>query len=408
MDKIRILLLVIFPRVEQRIKTLLNSIAGVEIIDEDVNDAEAAIDVIFREKPDVVLLENDFPGQDGFYLTELIRKEVPLTQIVILSEISSAEAVRQAMRAGACDYLSYKTVTLEELTAALEHAHSLSREEKSKRRFTSEESRLAAKKQEKKQRARIITFYSPKGGTGVSTIIANLAYALQKGGRKILIVDGDLQYGDIAVLYNQFTNRTLADIADKVDSIDADMINSVLVKTSVDILPAPNEPEQAVQITGQGFTKLLKFVSLLDYDIVLVNTSSYITDPCFSALETADIIVLVTVQEIAAVRATRSFITLVEHIDIGKNKLDLVLNRFDPDSSLTPQSISKSLNHNIALTLPADATTATNAANLGKPFVAESPSASISKGINALADHLKNLLSKLEPVANEETKETSA
>lgn len=408
MEKIRILLLVIFPRVEQRIKTLLNSIAGVEIIDEDVNDAEAAIDVIFREKPDVVLMENDFPGQDGFYLTELIRKETPLTQVVILSEISSAEAVRQAMRAGACDYLSYKTVTLEELTAALEHAQSLSREEKAKRRFATDESRLATKKAEKKQRARIITFYSPKGGTGVSTIIANLAYVMKKAGQKVLIVDGDLQYGDIALLYNQFSNRTLADIAEKVDSMDAEMIDGVLVKAAVDILPAPNEPERAVQITGQGFTKLLKFLAMLDYDVLLVNTSSYITDPCFSALEIADIIVLVTVQEIAAVRATRAFINLMGQIDLDKSKLAIILNRFEPESSLTPQSISKSLGHNIAMTLPADAITTTNAANLGKPFVAENPGLPISKGINTLAEHIKTLLSKMASAGFDDSKDATA
>src|SRR5512143_2023561 len=147
MDRIRVLLLAIFPRVEQRIKTLLGSIPSAELIDADVNNAEAAVEVILQTKPDVVLLENDFPGMDGFYLTEIIRRESPFTQIIILSEISSADAVRQAMRAGACDYLSYKSVTAEELGSAIDRAGRLSQEERSKTRYAfADEEKVVVKK----------------------------------------------------------------------------------------------------------------------------------------------------------------------------------------------------------------------------------------------------------------------
>jgi pilus assembly protein CpaE len=406
MENIRVLLLAIFPRVEQRIRTLLNSIPTVELISGDINNAEAALEVVFTEKPDIILLENDFPGMDGAYLTQLIRKELPATQIIVLSEISSAEAVRQAMRAGACEYLSYKTVSLEELSAAIDHAYSLYKQERLKRKMSSDDGHAIAKKG-KRQRARIVTFYSPKGGTGVSTIIVNLAHTLQKGGKKVLIIDGDLQYGDIALLNKELVTRTIADIADKSNALDDDIFKNVLIFTRPDILPAPSQPDQAVRITGPAFEKIINHVAMMEYDIILINTSSYITDPCFIALELADVIYLVVIQDISSVRATRSFLNLTHEIDIGRNKIQLILNRFDEDSSVTPTRISDILGLKISLTLPQDVSTATRAGNLGIPFVTEYGNLPISKSISTLASHLNMLVDKLEPLPFEEAKDTA-
>lgn len=407
MEKTRVLLLAIFPRVEQRIRTLLNSIPTVELISGDINNAEAALEVVYSEKPDIILLENDFPGMDGSYLTQLIRKELPATQIIVLSEISSAEAVRQAMRAGACEYLSYKTVTLEELSSAIDHAFTLYKQEKYKRKISSEDGRAISKKSEKRQRARIATFYSPKGGTGVSTIIVNLAHTLQKGGKKVLIIDGDLQYGDIALLNKELVSRTIADIADKSNALDDDVFKNVLIYTRPDILPAPSQPDQAVRISGPAFEKIVNHIALMDYDIILINTSSYITDPCFIALELADVIFLVVIQEISSVRATRSFLNPVNEIDIGRNKIQLVLNRFDDEFSVTPTRISDILGLKISQTIPQDVSTATRAGNLGIPFVTEYENLPISKSIGTLAGHLNMLMDKLEPLPFELAKDTA-
>src|SRR5512137_636753 len=106
-DNIHILLLSIVPPITQSIKALLASYAFAEFLPGDINNAESAIDAIHQQQPDIVLLETDFPGWN--FLIELIRKEAPHTQVIVLAEIVSADAVRMAMRAGAYDFLSYNT-----------------------------------------------------------------------------------------------------------------------------------------------------------------------------------------------------------------------------------------------------------------------------------------------------------
>jgi len=405
MDRIRVLLLAIFPRVEQRIKTLLVSIPTAELIDTDVNNAEAAVEAILQTKPDVVLLENDFPGMDGFYLTEIIRRESPFTQIIILSEISSADAVRRAMRAGACDYLSYKSVTVEELSSALEHAAQLAEDARSKSRvsFDDGEKQVVRKKTEKKQRTKVVTFYSPKGGVGVSTIVTNLAQVLHAKGQKVLIIDGSLQFGDIAVLSNHNPTRTIASIAGKEAEMDPEMVKSVIIEDKVHILPAPNEADEGLAISGSAFAQIIQQCRALDYEVILVNTSPYVSDPTFSALEAADLIIVVVTQEISSVRATRAFFNLMGNLQLGRGKVRVILNRFTEASSLLPQKIGEILGQKIMLSIPADGATAVRAANLGVPFVVDYKDQPISKAIVNLAAHLDSPAEQVEPVVLEET-----
>jgi pilus assembly protein CpaE len=408
-EKTRVLLLAIFPRVEQRIRTLLNSIPTVQLIDRDINDAEAALEVVVQEKPDVILLENDFPGMDGFYIAKVFREQSPLTQIIVLSEVSSAEAVRLAMRAGAVDYLSYKTVTLEELSSAIEHAVEVIREEKSKRKTAAapEEEKAAKKiRTDKKARAHIVTFYSPKGGTGVSTLVANLAHVLYERNKKVVVIDGSLQYGDIALLYNQFTNRSIYSLVEHVNELEDEMFASVMVQAGAHIIPAPTRPEQESEITGKTFGKILNYVAKMDYDVVLINTSSYINEPTLTALDSADLIMMVILQEISSVRAARSFINLMDTLQLPRQKLEILINRFENSPTLSPAKIGETLEAQIQLTIPTDHETATRAANLGIPFVIDYKDMPIAKAMLTVADKLEKRLAQIEPGALEESLES--
>jgi len=404
-NNLTVLMLAIYPRVQQKLRDLLRQIPNVTVPELNINNAEEAIDAIFKQKPDVVLLENDFPGMDGFYLAELIRKEVPLTQVIVVSEISSAESVRMAMRAGASDYLSYKTLTVDELRASIEYAGNLIQEERNRlgTSLPSDDEQKPSKPQRsRKDGARIVTFYSPKGGSGTSTIMVNMAQALHDKGMKILAVDASLQYGDIALLFNHFSNRTIANLANKIDDVDEELVMDVVGKAGPDILSAPNDPAQAVQITGPAFTKILKTVSRMDYDLILINTSTYITDAAFVALDMAEIIVMVVVQEIAAVRSARSFLALMAELGLQTNRMDILLNRYDPSAVLTTAKISENLGRKISFTLPSDYEMASRAANLGVPFMIEYKENELSKRIIELGEFLMRKLEKLGPAEIEE------
>ena len=132
MEKTRVVVFEILPMVGKAISELLRSISSVEIIENEINNTDEALDLILEKKPDIVLLGNDFPGIDGYFFTKIIRQQASPTQVIMFAEIASADAVRQAMRAGACDYISQKNLTVEELSTVLDHAKQLVNEEEAK------------------------------------------------------------------------------------------------------------------------------------------------------------------------------------------------------------------------------------------------------------------------------------
>ena len=207
MEKMKVIVFEIFPKIDKILNGLLRSISNVDLIENSVNNTEEALDLIMSQKPDIVLLGNDFPGEDGNYFTQIIRKNASPTQVIIIAEVVSAEAVRQAMRAGACDFISYKNLTVEELSLALERAAQLIMEERDLRGSASEEKTETVTQTVTKSKtgepAKIIALYSPKGGSGVSTITANLSLVLTNLGYRVLVLDGDFLFGDMGVLLNQ-------------------------------------------------------------------------------------------------------------------------------------------------------------------------------------------------------------
>ena len=390
MEKMKVVLFEILPTIEKMLTELLKSISFVELIEHNVNNTEDALSFITARQPDVVILGNDFPGIDLFSFTEIIRKEAATTQVIMIDEVVSAESVRLAMRAGACDFICYKNITAKELSAALEHAGNLADEERVQ--VTPTEKNESAPQQQGKaspdKRTKIITVYSPKGGAGVSTIVANLAWALSSNRLKILVVDCNFLYGDMGVLFNQQSNHSIIDFARFKGNIDDEVIQEVINHGDVDLLAAPSNIEKSIEITGQIFEKILKQLSQLDYDYILINTNSHLTDPVIVALEEAETIIIVGTQEISSVRAIGLFLDIIGTLSIPINKLVLVINRFDNNSSLTMGKLTGYIKINTSYTIPQDYGTVLLANNLGIPFVKDHQELPISLAIGSLAHFL--------------------
>jgi pilus assembly protein CpaE len=391
MENMKVIVFEILPTVGKTLNELLKSISSVNLIEHDVNNTEEALDLILSQKPDVIILGNDFPGIDGYYFTKMIRKEAAPTQVIMIAEVVSAESVRQAMRAGACDFIGYKNLTVEELSSALENARQLVDEERNIRFIDKEKKEPASQQPVKpftKEPTRIITVYSPKGGSGVSTITANLAWSLSLNGLKVLVVDGDFLFGDMGVLLNQQSNHSIIDFVRFQGNLDKEVIKEVINHGNVDLLAAPSSAEKSVEINGPVFGKILKELLQLDYDFLLINTSSYLSEPIIDALGLAEKIILVGTQEISCVRALGLFLDLIQTLSITQEKLALVINRFDKGSILTVDKLNGILKINVSLTIPQDYSTVLLANNLGIPFVMEHKDLPVARGIESLANTL--------------------
>lgn len=388
MARTRVVVLEIFPKYNKMLMELLKALPNVDIIDNDVNNTEEALDFIIARKPDIVILGNDFPGVDGFYFSQVIRREASPTQVIMAAEVVTADSVRQAMRSGACEFVSYKKLTIEELSMAIDHASQMITDERKSRVAQVEKTEPVVKPQPKAEASQplhTIVVYSSKTGAGVSTLTVNLACALASKKFKVLVVDSDFLFGDMEVLLNQRSNNSIADLVRYEDALDQDVFDVVINQGKVDLISAPSGANEALGITGPVFERILDAIRKLDYDFLLINTNTYLSDATILALNNADSIVLVATQEIATVRALSMFMDLATILAIDSEKFMLVINKYQVNSTLTTDKLTKRLEMPIIMTIPYDYNTVLEANNLGIPFVNENDKAAVSRSIFDLA-----------------------
>jgi pilus assembly protein CpaE len=238
---------------------------------------------------------------------------------------------------------------------------------------------------------KIIVVYSPKGGTGCTTIAVNLAIALHNEDTRAVLVDGNLQFGDIAIFVNEQGKNTVLDIAPRVDDLDSEIVDEILIKheaSGIRILAAPQRPEMAEKVSAEQFMKVLQFMQRM-YSYVVVDTSCILTDVILSAIDLSDVVVLVATQQIPAIKNSRLILDLLNTMGISKERIVFAMNKFDKRIAITPERVSENLKHEISAVIPLDEKVAITAVNRGVPFMLDNKSQPIGKGIFSLAESVR-------------------
>jgi len=399
-EKIRVLIVDDIAETRENIKRLLQFDLKIEIVG-SARSGHEAIELSQQTRPDVVIMDINMPDMDGITATEAIRRKVPHAQVVILSVQSDPGYMRRAMLAGARDFIA-KPPSIDELTTAIHRAGIMAKDERNKApaAFTPAGSTgNAVFTSMLPLLGKIVVVYSPKGGTGATTIATNLALALHTDETRTALIDGSLQYGDVAVFLNEQVRNNVQDLTQRVDELDPEMVNEVMIahRSGIKVLPAPPRPELAESIAGEQFSKLLDYLRQI-FAFIVVDTSSYLSDAVQAALEIADLIILITTQDIPAVKNANQFLTVADASGIHRNRILFVMNRYDKRISIAPERISESLRQEIVLNIPLDEKVITNSVNRGIPFVLENKTQPSSKLIYNLADLIKERIAKLEEV----------
>lgn len=384
------------------LEALLAQDEEVQVVGYATNGREA----VERSKelnPDVVLMDINMPDIDGISATEQIRQRSPHIQVVILSVQGDQNYMRRAMLAGARDFLT-KPPMGDELISAIKRAGEMAHVEREK--SAKQQMAISAMPGSAQgfgglpaaPQGKIIVVYSPKGGTGCTTIAVNLSIALNNEDTRAVLIDGNLQFGDVAIFVNEHGKNTIIDIAPRVDDLDAEIADEILIKheaSGIRILAAPQRPEMAEKVSPDQFVKVLQFMQRI-YSYIVVDTSSILTDVVLSAIDMSNVIVLVTTQEIPAIKNSRLILDLLNTMSIDKERIVFAMNRYDKRVAITPERVGENLKHGIAAAIPFDEKTAVNAVNRGVPFMLDNKSQPIGKGIFALAEIVRARLNVME------------
>ena len=396
-EKIRVLIVDDIQETRENIRRMLQFDQIIEIIGE-ARTGKEAISLAQQNKPDVIIMDINMPDMDGLVATETIRKKLPFTQIIILSVQNDPSYMRRAMLAGARDFLA-KPPMIDELTKAIRTAGQMAIEE----RRTASLSMTGVSENgtilpgTKKNLGKVIVVYSPKGGTGCTTVASNLAIALHSEDTKAALIDGSLQFGDVAVFLNEQGRNSILDLAPRVDELDSGIFEDVMVlhqASGVRLLAAPPRPEYADDITSDQFGKLIRYMQRL-FSYIVIDTASYLTDVVQTAIDISDIIILIATQDIPSIKSSNLFLSLSSASGIDRSKIMLVMNKFDKRISISPERVGESLHQPVLLSIPLDEKVATTSVNRGTPFILDNKTSPISKSIIDLSVLVQNKIEEL-------------
>jgi len=386
-DKIRVIIVDDIAETRENIRKLLTFEPDIDVVGVARTGREG-IELVKEVKPHVILMDINMPDMDGIEATEKIKPILPGVQIVILSVQSDPNYMRRAMQKGACDFLT-KPPTADELISAVRRAGKMAQ---------AVVVPITTSLTSSERKGHIITLYSPKGGTGCTVLSTNLALALHNEDSPVVLVDGNLQFGDIAISINEKGRFSVADLTPRVDDLDQEVVESVLIEhkaSGVKILAAPTRPEYADNISGNQFAKVLDYLAG-QVSYVIVDTASSLTDVTLAVIDHSDIIILIATQEIPAIKNAHLFLEVADALGINRKRILFVMNRVDKRIAIDPVKIAESMKQELVEAIPLDERTVVPSLLKGIPFMLGDKSRPVCRSVLSLAEAVRKRLAELE------------
>lgn len=374
---IKILIVDDITETRENIKRLLYFEKDMMIVGEAA-DGQEAVNQTEKLSPDILLMDINMPVMDGITATETISLKYPKAAIIIMSVQGEQEYLKKAMVAGAREYM-VKPFSTDELVNTIRKVYDFEQ----KRRVQLAEPSMVRDMQRDPQ---LIAVFSTKGGVGKTTIATNLAVGLAKETRKkVVIVDLDLQFGDVAVMLNVIPKRTITELIQDINQMEPELLESYLVThpTGVKVLPCPTRPEYAELITGSHVEKILSILKQR-YDYIVIDTPPFFHETTLTALDLCHQILLIVATDLPTIKNVKLGLEVLDSLHL-KGKVKLVLNRSSSDIGIRCEDMEESLGLKVAAHVPSDGRTVITSVNKGTPFIVTDPGTKISESIEELA-----------------------
>ncbi len=319
-----------------------------------------------EQNPSLILLDVMLPKLDGYQVAAKIRAEeggsahVP---IIMLTAEREVEQKVRGLRAGADDYL----------IKPFHQAELLARMKSLLARFAPQEALVG-----RPPLGRVLAFYGAKGGVGTTTIAINAAIALRRElGRKVVLVDGNFQFGDHRVFLDLGLDRK--SIVDAVSSqtIDADLLKTVIVThdSGTDLLLAPPSPETAELVSPDHLVEIIGLLRGM-YDYVLIDTDKVLDEHNLRIIDLADTVYVVMTADLSCLKNVRLVLETINNLGYTPDKVHLVLNRSNAFTGINVKNAEMALKRSIEHQVINEYRGAIGALNNGAPFMyskADSP-----------------------------------
>lgn len=341
-------------------------------------------DSMRRARVSVMLFGPSFSGQTGLKRIEEAAREYSDTGIMLMTDAISTELLSKAMRAGVRDVVQ-RTIDPVELNSAIVRADAFARQVRSFRGSDMNDKRSSST--DAPIRGRAISLIGSKGGIGKSFVATNLAVALAGAKNKVILVDLDLEFGDIAVIMQLYPKHTLSDVIEGIDRLDAEMMSGFLTEhdSGVLVLASPIVRHSAKIVTADEIGVILHILKTMA-DYVIIDTPATFNEIVKAALNESDQALVLASTDIPSVKDAKVLLGSLNGVHIGHNgtKPRLIVNRSDSRVGLESEHIADSLKTDVYATIPSSRLVPVSI-NQGVPLVVHSPKSPVGKSLNQLA-----------------------
>ena len=259
-----------------------------------------------------------------------------------------------------------------------------------------------------RQRGELITVLGPKGGTGKTVTATNLAVALADSGARPLVVDVDLQFGDVGLALGLKPERTIYDLVQTGGSLDGEKIEGFAIKhfSGASALLAPTRPDQAAVVTT-GFLRDLFTVARRSYDYVIVDTAPAFSPEVIVAIDAASHLCLVGMLDALSLKDTKIGLEPLKKMGYASDDVTLVLNRADSSVGISMSDVYSLLKKDPDILVPSDRSIP-RALTVGETIYEADPKSGAGRAYESLAQHYLKLARAHEPAAGFETEDVGA
>jgi pilus assembly protein CpaE len=239
------------------------------------------------------------------------------------------------------------------------------------------------------RQGRLVTVFSPKGGTGKTVLSTNIGTSLAKHwGKRALLLDLDLQFGDAAIMLGLEPDKTIYDLVTAPGELDSEKLAGYTTRHAcgLDILPAPLRPEDAELVTEAKLARLLE-VARESYDVIVVDTSPFFHGPMLATLDRTDELLLLTSLDVPTIKNVRLSLQTLELLSFPPDRIKVVLNRANSKVGMQRKEVESALEMGVRFEVPSDRAVPL-AVNRGNPAVLSDGKSEFSRAVKELAKSL--------------------
>jgi pilus assembly protein CpaE len=324
----------------------------------------------FLEQPgDIVVVASYGHDEAVAGIVDHAVKHRPDRPVVIMSEASPNGFLRQAFEAGADDVITLPQ-SADQVAFTLE-------------KVIARKKGLAVPG---KASAPLIAVLGPKGGTGKTLIATNLAVALAQRDANVVLVDLDLQFGDIGLALGLSPEATMYDLMRAGAPFDHEKLDRHLVKHSsgVKVLIAPTRPDQASAVSIEFLRDIYASLRTM-CDAVIVDTPPGFTPEVIATIDASSDVCMVGMLDSLSLKNTKLGLETLDLMGYDTDRVSLVLNRADSRVGITPDDVSTIVGRGPDVSIPSDREIP-RSINEGTPIVASRPASGAAKAFRSLAD----------------------